>query len=103
MTSEDLIATAGRLLAEAAPDATVVVFGSHARGEANRHSDLDLLVIEPEVKNPGGESVRLRRALRELRTPIDVIVVSQAYADDWREVRGGLVHAALSEGRVVPT
>jgi hypothetical protein len=39
--------------------------------------------------------------LRELRVPADVIVVSRAYADRWRDVRGGVVHAALSQGRVL--
>lgn len=43
--------------------------------------------------------MRLHRALRDLRMPADVIVVSCGYADRWRGVRGGLVHAALSQGR----
>lgn len=47
------------------------------------------------------ESVRLYRTLRDLRLPADVIVVSRDYADRWREVRGSLVHAALSQGRVL--
>lgn len=98
---ETLIAEAGRRLAAAAPDAQVILFGSHARGEANLHSDVDFLVVEPEVTNGAEESVRLHRTLRDLRMPADVIVVSRAYADRWREVRGGLVHAALSQGRVL--
>lgn len=101
MSSEELIAEAGRLIAEAAPDATVIVFGSHARGEANRYSDLDLLVVEPQVEDPAAESVRLRDVLLDLPGAIDVIVFSQAYVDDWRDVKGSLVHAAVSEGRVV--
>ena len=36
-------------MAAAAPDAQVILFGSHARGEAGPHSDADFLVIEPEV------------------------------------------------------
>lgn len=48
MTSERLIAEAGRRLAEAAPDAKVILFGSHARGNARPGSDLDLLVVEPD-------------------------------------------------------
>jgi hypothetical protein len=48
-------------LSEAAPPQTrVISFGSHARGEAGKHSDLEFLVIEPEVENPALESVRLR-------------------------------------------
>jgi predicted nucleotidyltransferase len=98
---DTLIAEAGRRLAAAAPDAQVILFGSHARGEAGPHSDVDFLVVEPEVANEAEESVRLHRTLRDLRMPADVIVVSRDYADRWREVRGCLVHVALSQGRVL--
>ena len=102
LVNETLIAEAGRRLAEAAgPNSQVILFGSHARGEASSHSDVDFLVVEPDVANEADESVRLHRTLRDLRVPVDVIVVSREYADQWRDVRGGLVHAALSQGRVL--
>jgi predicted nucleotidyltransferase len=101
MIDERVIAEAGRRLAAAAPGARVILFGSHARGDAALHSDLDFLVVEPEVDDDGGEAVRLMRVLRDLRVPADVIVVSERYAEDWRDVRGTLVHAALSHGRVL--
>jgi predicted nucleotidyltransferase len=101
VTTEELIAEAGRRLAEEAPGAQVLAFGSRARGEAGERSDLDLLVIEPDVANAASEAVRLRRALLDLPTAIDVIVVSREYAEEWRDVRGSLVHAAMSEGRRV--
>jgi predicted nucleotidyltransferase len=95
------IAEAGRRLAAAAPGAEVILFGSHARGEADSHSDVDFLVIEPSVDNQASESVRLRRTLHDLRLPVDIIVISRRYADDWTEVHGSLVHAAFSQGRVL--
>jgi predicted nucleotidyltransferase len=98
---ETLIAEAGRRLAAAAPDAQVILFGSHAHGKGSPHCDADFLVIEPDVANEAEESVRLHRTLRDLRLPADVIVVSRDYADLWRDVRGGVVHAALSQGRVL--
>lgn len=100
---EDLIAEAGRRLALAAPNSQVILFGSHARGEADPHSDVDLLVIEPDVDDEAEESVRLRRALRDLRMPTDIIVVSRRYAEDWADAPGGVVHAALSQGKVLVT
>jgi hypothetical protein len=33
--------------------------------------------------------------------PADVIVVSRDYANRWREVRGGLVRAAVAKGRIL--
>jgi uncharacterized protein len=101
VVDETLIAEAGRRLAAAAPNSQVILFGSHARGEAGPHSDVDFLVVEPDVANEAEESVRLHRTLRDLRMPADVIVVSRDYADRWWEVRGGVVHAALSQGRVL--
>jgi predicted nucleotidyltransferase len=98
---ETLVAEAGRRLAAAAPDAQVILCGSHVHEEANPHSDVAFLVIEPEVAHEAVESVRLQRALRDLRVPSTVIVVSRDHADRWREVRGGVVHAAFSQGRVL--
>jgi uncharacterized protein len=97
---ETLIAEAGRRMVEAAPPRTrVILFGSHARGEAGKHSDLDFLVIEPSVEDPIEESVRLRRTLRGLLVAADIIVVSEDEAEAWRDVYGTVVHAALLEGR----
>jgi predicted nucleotidyltransferase len=91
----------GHRLAAAAPDAQVILFGSHARGVARPHGDVGFLVVEPKVENEAEESVRLHRAMRDLSLPAEILVVSREYAERWREVRGGLVHAALSQGRVL--
>lgn len=101
VVEETEIREAGRRLAAVAPRARVILFGSHARGEAGARSDVDILVIEPEVDNAALESVRLMRELRDLRLPLEVVVVSERDAEDWREVRGSLVHAALTQGRVL--
>jgi predicted nucleotidyltransferase len=95
-----VIAEAGRRLSEAAPPSSrVILFGSAARGELTRDSDLDFLVIEPEVENPALESVRLRRVLGDLVLAADVIVASEHRVKEWRDVGGSLIHAALAEGR----
>jgi predicted nucleotidyltransferase len=62
-------------------------------------SDLDFLVIERDVPDRHAEMVRLRRQLHSLGVPIDVVVVSEAYAAEWASVTGTMIHAALSEGR----
>jgi predicted nucleotidyltransferase len=101
MTDEAVINEAARRLREAAPMARVILFGSSARGEGGRHSDLDFLVVEPEVENAAEESVRLRHELRDILVPMDIVVVSEHDVERWRHVRGSLVHAALADGRVL--
>lgn len=100
MVDDSVIKEAGRRLLRAAPPgARVILFGSHARGQAGPHSDLDFLVIEPEVDDAAHESTRLDRTLQGIAVPADVIVVSEESVDQWRDVYGTLINAALSEGR----
>lgn len=102
MSDEAVIAEAGRLLLEAVPPETrVILFGSAARGELTRESDLDFLVVERNVEDRHAEQVRLRRELRGLGVPVDVIVVSERYAEEWGPAKGSMVHAALTEGRAL--
>lgn len=94
------IAESGRrLLAAAPPSSRVILFGSHARGDAGKHSDLDFLVIEPLVEDVVRESARLRRALNGLDVFVDIVVVSQESVREWRDVYGTVIHSALNEGR----
>ncbi len=102
MSDNPVIAEAGRRLLKAVPPRTrVILFGSAARGELTQDSDLDFLVVERDVDDRHAEQVRLRRELRPLGVPVDVIVVSERYAEEWGPARGSMVHAALTEGRVL--
>lgn len=98
---EDTIELAARKLFDAAPAGTrLVIFGSHAWGQASARSDLDLLVIEPDiVEDPAAEAVRLRRALRGMLLAADILVVSARSATEWRGVPNSLIGGALAEGR----
>ncbi len=97
----DIERVAHTLAETAGSPVRVILFGSHARGEARTGSDLDFLVIEPEVPDRHAEMVRLRSALHGMRRPIDVLVYSEAQVEEWGEARGTVLHAALSEGRVL--
>ena len=46
---DQLAHAAQRLAAAASRPATVIVCGSYARGDATEASDLDLVVVEPEL------------------------------------------------------
>jgi len=97
---EETIAKAVELVRRAAPGATIIVFGSAARGGTTRDSDLDILVVEPEVKDRWDEMVRLRDVLRPLRIPVDVLVYSRKTFEDWADTPGTVIYEAVQEGRV---
>lgn len=101
MIDETTITKAARLLLSAAPAGSeVILFGSHARGEAQSDSDLDFLVVEPKVDSKHAEMTRLRDALRPLGVPADVLVTSREVFHEWRETPNNVLHEAWIEGQV---
>lgn len=102
MLYDELIREVGRrLVAAASSPARVVLFGSHARGEAVPGSDLDLLVIEQEITDRSAEFVSLRRSLRGLDRSIDLILVTEDEAQKWRDVPGSLIFDAMRTGQLI--
>jgi predicted nucleotidyltransferase len=79
----------------------IILFGSYARGDFGADSDLDLLIIIPDVKHLRAESVRVRRALRGLLVPIDVIIATPEQIKRLGNVTGLVYQAALADGKVV--
>jgi len=88
------------LLRAAPPGSGVILFGSHARGDARPDSDLDFLVVEPELIDRRAEMVRLRDVLRPLRVPADVLVTSRRTFEHWRDTPNNVLYEAFKEGRV---
>src|SRR5438552_197485 len=94
------IQRAVEVLLESAPHGSeVILFGSYARGDAAANSDLDFLVIEPQLPDRRGETVRLRTALRPLRLPVDLLVVSRHAFEAWKDMPNNVIHEAAREGR----
>lgn len=101
INTDQVIEQATRLINKAAPDATVILFGSYARNNQRADSDLDLLVVEPVVANRRAEMVRLRKVLKPLGIPVDVLVVSRRIFKEWRDTPNTILYAAATEGRVL--
>ncbi len=89
-----------RILSVCKPD-RIILFGSAATGEMTRDSDIDLLIVESEPGDRREESVRIRRTLRRLGYPFDVIVVPTDYFERTKDILGSVSYPANRNGRAV--
>lgn len=83
----------------------IILFGSHARGDANEDSDIDLLVIITKIYGPHNSRrkvlAQLWRSLMRIRTPVDIILSSVDEVAQWRDTTNHLIARALREGKVL--
>ena len=100
VTAEKLEEAVRRLVRVASP-VRIILFGSHARGDADDFSDLDLLIVEREVENRYEELQRLSEALLGLVLPVDLLVISEADYREWSQTPGSVYRAADLEGKVL--
>ena len=79
----------------------IILFGSYARGEAGQHSDMDLMVIKNRMASVLAETKKIYRALANLAVPIDIVVVSQEYLEQYGKLIGTVLYPALKEGIIL--
>ena len=79
----------------------IILFGSHARGEAGPDSDVDLLVVMPLRESKRDTELAIRRSLDGIVIPKDVLV-SAPEDFEWRkDVVGTIEYPAVHEGRLL--
>ena len=98
---DQLTAAAHRLVAAASKPTTVIVFGSYARGDATEESDLDLLVVQPEVTDKAGEYLRLKAAVGRIGVGVDLVLFARPEFERRSQVPGTLPYWAKTEGKVL--
>ena len=90
-----------RIAAGFSPD-RIILFGSHARGDAREDSDIDLLVLFPELDDPHARAADVYAALiGSSALPKDILVSTTARFDRYRNVVNTVYWPAAREGRVV--
>ena len=71
-----------RRVVEVAEPEKIILFGSAARGEMNRHSDVDLLIVKECAA-------------------VDAIVVTPTAVERYKDSHALVIKPALREGRIV--
>jgi len=89
------------------PPASVIVFGSFARREADRHSDIDVVIVRPDDIDEDDDAwanglEHWRGSVRALTgNPVEVIEISQTVASERLAGGGSLWTDVASDGVVV--
>jgi predicted nucleotidyltransferase len=91
-----------RMMAQEMADAVhplrVILFGSHARGQAREDSDVDFLVVADDSRPRPKRSAALYSLLRDYPCSKDIVVYTPQEIEKYRRFPASLVSRALGEG-----
>ncbi len=83
------------------PEAKVLLFGSRARGQHNKDSDFDILVITKDDINPkekmNMESRISKSLVYSIHAPFDVILHSRQDFELKKNLKGFIIYHALKD------
>ena len=89
-----------RIVAHCGPE-QVILFGSHARGAADEHSDVDLLVVMPNGTHRRLAASGLYALLAGSGVAKDIVVATAGDIERRDETVGTILSPAIREGRVL--
>jgi predicted nucleotidyltransferase len=79
----------------------IILFGSRARGDAGPDSDVDLLVVLPVAGSKREKRLEIRRALRGVPAPVEIVVSTPEEFEWRREIVGTIEYPAVKEGKIL--
>ena len=79
----------------------IILFGSCARGEVTKDSDLDLLIVMHVDGSRRQKANEIDMALADRTVPLDLIVVTPEQFNRQRDLVGTIVREAAMEGEVL--
>jgi len=89
-----------RIVAVAEPE-QVILFGSVARRQQRRNSDLDLLVIKSGVTDPAQLARQIRTNFFGIRKSIDIVVATPEAVQESRTQRWTFLGRIAQDGKVI--
>ena len=101
MRTDELIPTIRDRIVRDFDPVQIILFGSRARGDAGSGSDVDLLVVLPEVADKRKAAVDMRRALADLAISKDIIVTTPEEIARQGQMVGTVLRPAIREGTVL--
>lgn len=66
----------------------IILFGSYAGRTPNEESDIDILVVKPDIRSRIEEYTKIRKNLKGIRFPFDIILLTseeyEFYSLGWK-------------------
>jgi predicted nucleotidyltransferase len=101
MIDEETIQRIVRVIAERFSPRRIILFGSHARGEAGPYSDLDLFIEMDPPLPTRGRAAQIKQLFDPYPGPMDIVVYSSEEVAYWKQAPASLVASALRKGKVL--
>jgi predicted nucleotidyltransferase len=90
-----------RRIAERFSPDKIILFGSRARDDAGPESDIDLLVLFPDVADPNRRAAEVHASLLDFPRPTDIVVSTTARFERYQNVVNTVYWPAAREGKVL--
>ena len=79
----------------------VILFGSYAIGNADENSDLDFLLIKETNEPPLNRAAGIRKALRDVLLPMDILVYTPSEIAKDKERKFTFIYNVLKSGKIL--
>ena len=100
--TEELLDQIKARIVKAVDPERIYLFGSHAGGNADQDSDVDLLAVVQDTNRSTREiAIEGRQGLWDLNVPVDLVVCTESEFRKWRDVKNNVINEAACFGRIV--
>jgi predicted nucleotidyltransferase len=80
---------------------SIILFGSYVYGSPDQNSDIDILILEREVKSKIEEISKVTAALRDIPFPKDILVATLDEYEFYRKEPGSIFRTISEKGEVI--
>lgn len=95
-----LEAVVERLISAYDPE-RIILFGSHATGDAQEESDIDLLIVKETDRRPIDRRIEVERLLSDRQVPLDLLVYTPQELRDLYAAGSPFIEEVVETGRVL--
>jgi predicted nucleotidyltransferase len=101
MLSKELVAEIKKRLLTKFDIEKIILFGSQARGSANKYSDVDLLLIAKVEYDRFNMMTDILRALGRMNYAFEVMILTSEEFERHKNIPGTVARYAFKEGKVL--